>query len=133
MKFFLVKGTLRNRQQRTRYNKVEGGIYVASSVSNSCAAWNSKIIDDSAIDGTNITGTNGDIEHLRNYIGKRKTLKSDTAYWITDRTPFEFLPLSDNTYTQYFSIITHQGSSRLRDYSTSNPVGVVLNADTKTL
>ena len=127
----------------TRYNKVEAGIYVASSVSNFCAAWNSKIMDDSATDGTNIISTNTsdfsrrtneDIEHLRNYIGKRKTFKPNTVYWITDRTPFEFLPLSDNTYSQYFSIITHQGSSWPKDYSTSNPLGgVVLNANTKTL
>ena len=113
----------------TRYNKVEGGIYVATSVSNSCAAWNSKILVDSANDSTNIIGTDGDIEHLRNHIGKRKILKPDSVYWITDRTPFEFLPLPDRTYIQYFSVVTSQIYSWLEDSSTPNPLGIVPNSN----
>ena len=124
-----VSKNLWDKNLITRYNKVEGGIYVATSVSNSCAAWNSKILVDSANDSTNIIGTDGDIEHLRNHIGKRKILKPDSVYWITDRTPFEFLPLPDRTYIQYFSVVTSQIYSWLEDSSTPNPLGIVPNSN----
>ena len=111
----------------TSYNKVEGGIYMAFNASNLCAVWNSKILIDPANNNTDIIGANGDITHLRKYIGKREAMNSDKIYWITDRTPIEFCLPSDRTYVQYFRIDTHQLPVWYEDHSTKNPLGVFPN------
>ena len=49
----------------------------------------------------------------------------NTMYWITDRTPHESLPLNNNTYRQYFRLVTHQVSLWFEDHSTKNPLGAV--------
>ena len=51
-------------------------------------------------------------------------MKSNTIYWITDRTPHEALPLAHQTYRQYFSLVTHEVSLWFEDSSTKNPLGV---------
>ena len=105
--------------------QVEGGIYMASNVENSCAVWNSRIRRDTTNGNTEIIGRHGDVEHLRNYIGKREVMKANTIYWITDRTPHESLPLKNETYRQYFRLVTHHVSLWFEDHSTKNPLGIV--------
>ena len=118
-----------NKNLITRYNKVDGGIYVATNTPNLCGAWNSRILVDHENERTDIIGTNGDIRHLRKYIGNRENLKENTIYWITDRTPFEFCPLLKNTYIQYFRLETHQLPEGFEDHSTHNPFGIIPNSD----
>ena len=103
-----------------RLNKyvMQGGIYVASSISGSSRAWNCGI-DPSAV------GPLGDIEHLRFLLpGTGEALDPGQLYWITDRTPHESLPLKDKTYRQFFRIVTADVSLWYKDHSTANPLGV---------
>ena len=113
----------------TRYNKVEGGIFMASNVPNLCAVWNSRIRIDPANNNTDIIGANGDIAHLRKYIGKREAMNSNKIYWITDRTPIEFCLPSDRAYIQYFRIDTHQLPVWYEALSTKNSLGVFPNSN----
>ena len=90
----------------------------------SCKVWNSQIIKAKDEDKNEIIGRNGDIEHLRNYLGDSQTMKPNTLYWITDRTPHESLVLVEGTYRQYFRLVTHQVSLWFEDHSTKNPFGI---------
>jgi len=45
-------------------------------------------------------------------------------YWLTDRTPFESLPLQEAAQRQFFRIVTSQVSLWYADHSTVNPLGV---------
>jgi len=108
-----------------RRNEVEGGIYMASTVPESCAVWNSQIQSDESNGDKEIIGKHGDIEFLRPYIGKKRIMKPNCMYWITDRTPHESLPLKEETYRQYFRLVTHQVSLWFEDHSTKNPLGLV--------
>ena len=103
-----------------RLNKyvMQGGIYVASSISGSSRAWNCGI-DPSAV------GPLGDIEHLRFLLpGTGEALDPGQLYWITDRTPHESLPLKERTYRQFFRLVTADVSLWYKDHSTANPLGV---------
>ena len=103
-----------------RLNKyvMQGGIYVASSISGSSRAWNCGI-DPSAV------GPLGDIEHLRFLLpGTGEVLDPGQLYWITDRTPHESLPLKERTYRQFFRLVTADVSLWYKDHSTANPLGV---------
>ena len=103
-----------------RLNKyvMQGGIYVASSISGSSRAWNCGI-DPSAV------GPLGDIEHLRFLLpGTGEVLDPGQLYWITDRTPHESLPLKVKTYRQFFRLVTADVSLWYKDHSTANPLGV---------
>ena len=103
-----------------RLNKyvMQGGIYVASSISGSSRAWNCGI-DPSAV------GPLGDIEHLRFLLpGTGEVLEPGQLYWITDRTPHESLPLKERTYRQFFRLVTADVSLWYKDHSTANPLGV---------
>ena len=57
--------------------------------------------------------------------GKKRIMKPNCMYWITDRTPHESLPLKEETYRQYFRLVTHQVSLWFEDHSTKNPLGLV--------
>ena len=104
---------------------VKGGIYMASNVPESCGVWNSKIECDESGGQREIIGKNGDIGFLRPYIGKQTIMLPNVMYWITDRTPHESLPLKEETYRQYFRLVTHQVSLWFEDHSTKNPFGLV--------
>ena len=97
---------------------MQGGIYIASSVSGSSRVWNCGI-DPEAV------GPHGDIEHLRFLLPETgKVLCPGQLYWITDRTPHESLPLKEKTYRQFFRLVTADVSLWYRDHSTANPLGV---------
>ena len=96
-----------------------GGIYIASNISDSCRVWNCEV-DPEAV------GKHGDIEHLRWAMpDDGKVMDGNQMYWITDRTPHESLPLSNEEYRQFFRIVTSKVSFWYKDHSTPNPLGVV--------
>eukprot|EP00794_Sanderia_malayensis_P004917 gene4917-5564_t len=99
--------------------ELEGGIYMASNVNESCKVYNCEIINDDLI------GELGDIEHLREFMPEGDTMKKDCLYWITDRTPHESLPLKESTTRQFFRLVTKDVSLWYKDHSTKNPLGVV--------
>lgn len=98
---------------------LEGGIYMASNVSDSCRIYNCEIMNDALI------GELGDIEHLREYLPEGETLKENCIYWLTDRTPHESLPLKTSNNRQFFRLVTSEVSLWYEDHSTKNPLGVV--------
>jgi len=97
---------------------MKGGIYMASSVTESCKVWNCSV-EPEAVEHL------GDIEHLRSLLpGEGEVLKPDQLYWITDRTPHESLPLKEGTFRQFFRIVTSDVSLWYKEHSTANPMGV---------
>ena len=106
-----------------RRSELLGGIYMASNVSDSCAAWNCQVeADDSQRE---IIGQLGDVEHLREILpGQCTTMEANTMYWMTDRTPHESLPLKEGTYRQYIRVVTSEVSLWFEEHSTKNPFGV---------
>ena len=97
---------------------MQGGIYIASSVSGSTRVWNCSVQPE-------VVGSLGDIEHLRSLLpGEGKVLDPEQLYWITDKTPHESLSLSKRTYRQFFRLVTADVSFWQKDHSTANPLGV---------
>ena len=45
-------------------------------------------------------------------------------YWMTDQTPHESLPMKEDTYRQFFRLVTSKVSLWFQDHSTPNPNGV---------
>ena len=106
--------------------RLQGGIYMASNVANSCKVWNCEILKPEGLNSPDVVGEHGDIEHLRTLLpSKCETMDANIVYWMTDRTPHESLPLSEGTLRQYFRLVTSQVSGWFEDHSTKNPLGVV--------
>lgn len=127
---------------------------MASSLEDSCQAWNCKIVpleeggeeekneedgddnsDEDDLDssvspnGREAIGLLGVIEHLRHLLPPqlKQTLKANRLYWMTDRTPHESLPLKAAGPRQFFRLVTSQVSLWYEDHSTLNPEGVKPN------
>eukprot|EP01083_Nonionella_stella_P153337 492591_1 len=106
--------------------KQKDGIYMTSSVDESCGVW------DCAIENDHVIGHLGDIEHLRsalNNVNDRKSMEPNVMYWLTDRTPHEALPMNCRVYRQFFRLVTSNVSVWYRQHSTPNPKGIT--PDTK--
>ena len=116
------------------------GIFMATSVKDTCQAWNLRIIADE--DGNEIIGHLGDLEHLRKYLPERsgatcnvygdyweeqvrEVIEPNQIYWMTDRTPHEALPMKESGYRQFFRLVTDNVGLWYERHSTSNPNGVV--------
>ena len=98
----------------------KGGIFVASSVPHLCRLWNCEIRDDSVI------CQHGDIDNLRNFLpDNHEDMYARDLYWLTDRTPYEYLPMKEKIYCQYFRLVTSPVSIWFESLSTKNPLGVV--------
>jgi hypothetical protein len=93
------------------------GIYMASTVSNSCRAWDVHI---------ETPGDMGDCEHLRTALNNLEPvcMKADTLYWMTDSCPHESLPLEAHTVRQWFRVVTHKVDLWYSDHSTASPLGI---------
>ena len=103
-------------------NVINGGIYMASTVKDSCKVWKCQITQDCG----DIIGTLGDLEKYREFLPDiSETMKPNQIYWLTDRTPHESLPLKKSTYRQFFRLVTSKVSVWFEDHSTKNPHGIV--------
>ena len=113
-----------------RSGRHEGGIFIASNSSNSVCAWDCKIERNPGT-GRDIIGPKGSCEHCKWFLPKeRRTVMSpNSVYWITDRTPYESLRLSERTYCQFFKVVTEYVSVWFADESTENPYGVLPDAN----
>jgi len=100
------------------------GIYMASNVDHTCAAWNCRIDEQ---DEANVIGKNGNLEHLRAVLpnNKKHLLKAHKLYWMTDRTPHEALPMKSDGWRQFFRLVSSRLSIWYEQHSTKNPIGVV--------
>lgn len=99
---------------------LKGGIYTASSIADSCRAWNMRIQEPE-----NHVGCLGDIEHLRDFLGEGSLLEASTLYWMSDQTPHESMPCAKSVYRQYFRLVTSSVSVWYDQHSTKNPLGIV--------
>ena len=109
---------------------LNGGLFVASNVADSCAAWDCAVTG--AEEGEPLIKPHGDIEHLRptlEAIAKEERLEANRMYWMTDRTPHESLPLKKACHRQWFRLVTSAVSAWFVDHSTPNPNGVVPDPD----
>jgi len=93
-----------------------GGLYIASTISNTTAVWDALI--DSKLGAVD---THGGIEHLRPFVGKGKKLPAGLLVWLTDRTPHEALPQERGGYRQFFRLVTADISIWFAAHSTPNP------------
>ena len=94
---------------------LRGGIYLASSVADSCRAWNCQVADEAV-------GTLGDVSHLGEGMPQGFLLQPGRLYWLTDRcrriqiqypsrflrSPHESLPLKEGAHRQFFRLVTSQ-------------------------
>lgn len=92
-----------------------GGIYMASTVANSCAVWDAYIED---------PGLMGDCEDKREELGEPHLMAPSTLYWMTDGTPYESLAMDKPTYRQFFRLVTSDVDLWYSQHSTANPLGV---------
>lgn len=100
-------------QGRITNEVIEGGIYVASNISESYAVWDVQLANHSLI------GEGGDISHLRLALGKPTYTLPEQIWWITDTTPHEALIMKRTQYRQFFRIISSV-EYWYRDRSTAN-------------
>lgn len=100
--------------------KIAGGIYLASSVENSCRAWNVHIDD---------PGHLGDCEHLLDSFKNEQIMDKDELFWMTDRCPHESISLTKTTYRQFFRFVTSQVSVWFAKHSTPNYLGIMPNCE----
>jgi hypothetical protein len=100
--------------------RVKGGLYMASNVANSCAVYN-VLVKDPAV----VVGHNGDLEHIRPLCGKPHNLLKNKLYWLTDKTPHESLRFEEETYRQFFRLVTSALSVWFPEHSTANRLGKV--------
>jgi hypothetical protein len=103
-----------------RLHNLQGGIFMASTVWDSCKVWNAQISNPKEV-----VGRLGDIEHFREFLGEGYTMEANELFWITDTTPHESLPVGRDVYRQYFRFVTSGVSLWYKKHSTENPLGVV--------
>uniref|UniRef100_A0A0G4IC33 Uncharacterized protein n=1 Tax=Chromera velia CCMP2878 TaxID=1169474 RepID=A0A0G4IC33_9ALVE len=93
-----------------------GGLYIANSVDNSCEVFDAVVGDD-------IIGPLGDLEHVRDLLGKTGTpIQSGQLVWMTDRTPHGALPQPKSGRRQFFRLVAGPVSHWFADHSTANPL-----------
>ena len=115
-------------------DRIVDEIFMAASVNDTSQAWNVRIVPDK--DGNEVIGHLGDMEHMRKYLPEtsgdswwqetvKEPIEQDTIYWMTDRTPYEALPMKKSGYRQFFRLVTDEVGLWYEKHSTPNPNGVV--------
>ena len=102
------------------------GLYMASSVDDSCAVWPSLIHNPHEV-----TDAHGGLEHMRHHLPPEPyKLKAGELCWFTDRTPHESLPLPVEQPRQFFRLVIGPISTWYSRHNTENPLGVQHEAAT---
>ena len=102
------------------------GIYVATSVSDSCAVWPALIDKPECV-----TDAHGGVEPLRPFLGDPVLLQAGEVCWMTDRTPHASLPLrapdgdpaATHVFRQFFRLVAGPVSVWYAKHNTPNPTG----------
>ncbi len=99
-------------------DKYEGGIYMASSVSDTSRIYDA-LVDNSVQD---IVDEHGGCEYLRPLMEHAGTnLRAGQLVWMTDRTPHEALPQDVAGHRTFFRVVTSEISHWFAMHSTPNP------------
>lgn len=88
------------------------GIYMASTVSGSCRAWNVEVTD---------RDHHGVCERPE---GAGHLMGAGELWWMTDKCPHEALPVRAATYRQFFRLVSPKVSVWFARHNTPNPLGV---------
>lgn len=96
-------------------HKSGSGLFMASTVENSCQMWNVNI---------ETPGLMGDCEHLRDSLGQGTFMKKGELFWLTDSCPHESRPLEKETYRQWFRFVTSNVDVWYKKHSTANRLGI---------
>uniref|UniRef100_A0A7S1Z5R4 Uncharacterized protein n=1 Tax=Ditylum brightwellii TaxID=49249 RepID=A0A7S1Z5R4_9STRA len=96
----------------------EGGIYVASNLSNTSEVWDALVHKDTP----GIVDKHGGCEHLRPLIGPGTKLQANQLIWMTDCTPHEALPQETSCVRQFFRLVMPNISHWFAAHSTPNPL-----------
>jgi hypothetical protein len=96
--------------------RIRGGIFMASTLENSCRVWDVSIGD---------PGHLGNCEHLKHLLKGEYVLKANELIWMTDACPHESLPFEEGKYRQWFRVVTSDVSAWFAKHSTSNYLGVL--------
>ena len=106
------------RGMMMRPESIEGGIFMASNVDESCAVWNATLCDP---DG-DVVGKLGDVRRLKGLLGPpAMILAAGDLVWMTDQIPHESLPLKRSSQRQYFRLVTGKVTAWFARHSTLNP------------
>ena len=90
---------------------------MSSSVPDSEKAWNYQVNDESL----EWELENGNIESIRERLpGQGELLKPGQVYWMSDRAPYESLPMTQTTMSQFFRITTSEVGFWFKDHYTTN-------------
>ena len=142
------------RGEATTQGQYQGGVFMASNISDTCHLYNVMVPRE-------CVGSGGDIEHLRvalqkafpkkacarqrkrysdgrpvngqrlaaygdKYLNDRSpvSMQAGELYWITDRTPHESRPLPNGGHRKYFRLVTGDIGAWYQAHSTPNPNGI---------
>jgi hypothetical protein len=97
-------------------DRLEGGIFMASTVSDTCQVWDA-LVDKNR---KGIVDRHGGCEHIRHLLGPGKKLQANELIWMTDCTPHEALPQENSGYRQFFRVVTSKISHWFADHCTPN-------------
>ena len=95
-------------------DKFEAGIFMASSVSNTCAIWDALIDQET-------TDSHGGMEHLRPLLNRPFLIPANELIWMTDRTPHQAMPQRKSGYRQFFRLVTSDFNVWHAQHCTANP------------
>ncbi len=93
------------------------GIYMASTVDDSCALYPALIVNP-----WEVTDAHGRCESLCDRLPSPTLTKANKLYWMTDRTPHESLPTSTGGYRQFFRLVVGPISTWYAKHNTANPL-----------
>jgi hypothetical protein len=99
------------------------GIFMASTVSNSCQIWPA-LIKESHL----VADRHGGIEPLRPYLGEPYKIQKNEMVWMTDKTPHESLPVFadapgvSHVSRQFFRLVLGKVSVWYAKHNTPNPL-----------
>jgi len=91
---------------------IKGGIYMASTLDNTCRAWDTQIEE---------PGEMGDCSEFEEFLDEPVYMEAEKLYWMTDATPHESLP--HKGFRRFFRLVTSNVSIWYAKHSTSNPKG----------
>ena len=92
----------------------EGGIFIASTVSDTCAVYDALIEQET-------TDPHGGMEHLRPLLNAPYLIPADELIWMTDRTPHQAMPQPNEGYRQFFRLVTSGLNVWHSQHCTANP------------
>ena len=100
---------------------LKGGIFVASSVADTCAIFaNTEVVG--AGEGS-VVGEGGSCEHLRAYFKEQPVaLRANEVVWMTDRTPHEAMPQKSKGWRTFFRLVVGEVGVWYAQHNTANPL-----------